>query len=45
MDDLQLVGFLVWMAVSHSAALLLPVGLAATAVGSAAPLKFKPINV
>ena len=45
MDDLQLLGFLAMVAISHFEALLMPVALAAAAVFSAAPLKFEPIAV
>ena len=44
MEDLQLVGFLVMVAIADLSALLLPIGLAAAAVLSAAPLKFEPIT-
>ena len=45
MEDLQLIGFLVMVAVAHMSALLVPIGLTAAAVLSAAPLKFEPIAV
>ena len=45
MHDLQLIGFLVLVAASHLDALLIPVGLAAAALASAAPLDFEPVSV
>ena len=45
MDDLQLVGFLVMVAISHFEALLVPVTHAAAAVFSAAPMTFEPIAI
>ena len=45
MDDLQLIGFLVWVASTHLQALLIPVCLMATAFASAAPLDFEPVAI